>query len=252
MSKNNPWVLLRGLAREKGHWGPFKDNIGEKLAPAKIICVDLPGAGEFRSETSPHSVQGIFEFVRQKTLAQTGGENFNLLGISLGGMVALEWLVRQPQELNQVVLINTSSKLSSFYQRLRWQVWHEFLRILSIRAPREREKAILDLVMNNEDAKLKAFPHWAMLASEYPMGYKNALAQIYAASRYQVPKTMPEVPVLVLTGLGDRMVDPNCSVRLSEQFHWTLEKHPWAGHDLTWDDPQWVLEKIAKACNISH
>jgi hypothetical protein len=31
---------------------------------------------------------------------------------------------------------------------------------------------------------------------------------------------------------------------LHEKWGWPIERHPWAGHDLPWDDPQWVISQI--------
>lgn len=247
------WILLRGLAREKGHWGSFFDQLKSGFPNNDVLAIDLPGAGEFRNIKSPQSVAGICDFVRSKALESVPGGSFLLLGVSLGGMVAMEWMRNHPKELQGCVLINTSSKaVSPFYNRLRWQIWHQFLQILATRSPRDREKAIIDLVMNNEESKAKALPSWSKLASEYPMSYLSAVSQLYAASRYPGLESAPEVPVLLLTGLGDRLVDPSCSMRLSERFHWPIERHPWAGHDLTWDAGDWVLEKILTWRNVAH
>ena len=41
---------------------------------------------------------------------------------------------------------------------------------------------------------------------------------------------------------ADRLVNPHCSVRLATAWGVPHARHPWAGHDLPHDDPQWLCE----------
>jgi len=245
--KNKSWILLRGLAREKGHWGPFAENFRDRFPGDELLLLDLPGAGEFRDQTSPRDLNGIYQFVREKAIERTKAQTqFTLVALSLGGMVALEWMRQKPDDLAGCVLINASSKsLSPMYHRLRWQIWSRFISLIAITSPREREKAIAELIMNSEAARAAALPLWNRLAVEHPMSYMNFTNQLFAASRFKNLPMPDAVPVLLLCGLGDRLVDPSCSIQLHEKMGWPLEKHPWGGHDLPWDDGEWVLQQIA-------
>lgn len=245
--KSKTWVLLRGLAREKGHWGPFAEKFRDQFPMDEVLQLDLPGAGEYRSLPSPRDLSGIFHFVREKAVERTRAQTqFALVALSLGGMVALEWMRQKPEDLCGVVLINSSSKaISPAFHRLRWQIWGKFLSLLAVTSPRERERGIAELVINSEAAREKALPLWHRLAVEHPMSYTNLLHQLYAASRYKSLPASDAVPTLMLCSLGDRLVDPSCSMALAEKMRWPLEKHSWAGHDLTWDDGDWVLQRIA-------
>jgi len=83
-----------------------------------------------------------------------------------------------------------------------------------------------------------------MLRDAYPVSRKNALRQLLAATRYRPPLTEPKVPLLVLSSLGDGLVDPRCSGMLTALWHCAGATHPWAGHDLTLDDGPWVAARI--------
>ncbi|NJL25259.1 MAG: alpha/beta hydrolase [Calothrix sp. SM1_5_4] len=240
------WILLRGLVREKGHWGPFLDQFSQAFASEEVLAIDLPGMGEFRDRRSPANMKDIFQFVRGQAIARGRAQSrFRLVAISLGAMVAVEWMRQKPEDLSGCVLINTSLRtVSPFYHRLRWQVWGDFLKILSIQSPREREKAIVDLLINSEEARAKALAIWTKIAIERPVSYRDFAAQLFAAARFDPEFTKSEIPVLLLSGLGDRMVEPSCSTALHERWGWPIERHPWAGHDLPWDDPDWVVRKI--------
>lgn len=245
-NKGRTWILFRGLGREKGHWGPFADLFAQRFAEDEVLTMDLPGAGEFREENSPRSITEIFQFVRGKAVERAQAQaSFHLVALSLGGMVALEWLRQKPDDLASVVLINSSSKaLSPVTQRMRWQVWASVLKILAIQSPRDRERALAELVINSPEAQEKALPLWTRLAIEHPIRYKNFLNQLVAAGRFAALPANLDVPVLLLASLGDRLVDPSCSLALQKKMGWPIERHPWGGHDLTWDDPEWVLQHI--------
>jgi pimeloyl-ACP methyl ester carboxylesterase len=246
MDSPQTWVLLRGLAREKAHWGDFLEKFQARFPGDEVLAIDLPGSGEHLKINSPTTITGIFNQVRAEVVSRAShAAHFNLVALSLGGMVAMEWIKQKPEELKSCVLINTSSKdLSPFYNRLRWQVWRDFVRLVSMQAAREREKGIIDVIMNSAEARETALPEWTKIAVERPISYKNFFNQLLAASRFEGIKDKGEIPVLILNSLGDRMVDPSCSTRLHEQFHWPIKRHPWGGHDLPWDDPNWVLDRI--------
>lgn len=243
--KNKTWILLRGLAREKGHWCSFVDQFTERFREDEVLALDLPGVGEFRARPSPRSIGEIYEFVRARAVERSSAQTqFSVLALSLGGMVAIEWMRARPEDVERCVLVNSSSMaLSPVYHRLRWQVWRRFMRLPFIASARDREKAILDLVTNSEAARELALPIWSRLAVEHPIRYTTLLNQLYAASKFDALPSS-KVPTLVLCGLGDRLVDPSCSARLQERFACPMEKHPWAGHDLALDDPNWMLQKI--------
>lgn len=244
--KSNTWILLRGLAREKGHWGPFLDAFKAAFSNDDILALDLPGAGEFRDVAAPRSLSELFQFVRGKAIERARAKaKFKLVTISLGSMIALEWLKQKPEDLSSVVLMNTSVRgLSPIHHRLRIQIWWKFLKLISLQVPREREKAIIDLLINSEEARALALPVWTKIATDHPVTYRNVFNQLFAASRFEGLPQAPNVPVLVMNSLGDRFVDPSCSTALHEHFGWPIVRHAWGGHDLPWDDPAWCVEKI--------
>lgn len=244
---SSTWILIRGLAREQGHWGAFRDQFAASLPKGDdVLAIDLPGTGEHYQESSPMTMSSIFNHVRGEAIARTREQNqFKILAVSMGAMVAMEWLKQKPQDLSGCVLINSSSRsLSPAYRRLRWQIWGDFVKLAGEQNLRERERGILDLLLNNPEARAEALPLWAKIATERPVSYPNFFRQLTASATFGGLEKAPDVPTLLLNGLGDRFVDPSCSTQLHERYGWPIFRHPWAGHDTTWDDPQWVIDKI--------
>ncbi|MBX3022739.1 MAG: alpha/beta hydrolase [Bdellovibrionales bacterium] len=251
--KSRTWILLRGLAREKGHWGPFAESFQSAFKNDEVLMIDLPGTGENRHLPSPTNIGGIFEFVRGQAVERAqASSTFTPVALSLGAMVAMEWMKRRPADLAGAVLINTSSKaLSPVYHRLRWQMWCQFLRVVTMPSPRDRERTIIDMMINSEEMRVKALPVWAKVATDHPVSYRNMASQLAAAAFYEGLDQPTNVPVLLLNSLGDRFVDPSCSTALHEKWGWPIERHSWGGHDLPWDDADWIIQKIKAWCSAN-
>jgi pimeloyl-ACP methyl ester carboxylesterase len=238
------WILLRGLARESAHWGAFVPLLQSAFPEARITLLDLPGTGCFYRETSPGSIQAITDSVRRRAFEQDFIQQpATILALSLGAMVAWEWLRGHPGDICGAVLMNTSfADLSPFYRRLRWQSYRNLGALMMTRDVHDRETQILRLVSHCRDEQ--AVQAWTAIQNERPISSANSLRQIKAAATYRPGDIKPRQPVLVLNGLGDRLVAPACSEAIQKKFNLELRRHPWAGHDLTLDDGAWVALQL--------
>lgn len=244
------WIFLRGLTREQRHWGDFPDHFRAANPGAEIVTPDLPGNGERWRERSPTDIRGMVDRCRGALALGGIARPFGIVALSLGAMVASDWLRAYPGEVRAAVLISTSLRpFSPFYQRLRPRSYPSLLRLLLPGMDaRRREQEILRLTScrHGDDAALLA--DWSRWRRERPVSRLNAVRQLLAASRYRAVPQRPSVPVLLLAGGGDRLVDPRCSARLAAAWQLPLKTHPWAGHDLPLDDPHWVAETISAWC----
>jgi pimeloyl-ACP methyl ester carboxylesterase len=243
---SNNFLLLRGLTREAGHWGDFLAQLQQAFPNAKINTLDLAGSGVFYQQASPCSIAEITQQLRQQ--AQENGyltQKVTLLTISLGGMVAWQWMQDHPEDINNAVLINSSlAGVNPFYQRLRWQSYVQLARIVCRSDYYQRELAIIKLTSNNAEQHEEIAAQWKEIQELRPVSRQNALRQIISAARYAPSLNKPAVPVLLLNGLGDRLVSSRCSENISKRWSLPLITHPWAGHDLCIDDAEWVLEQL--------
>ena len=240
------WILLRGLARESAHWGDFVPLLQAAFPDAKITTLDLPGTGSFYQGESPKTIKAIAEAVHEQAHKQgLLQQPVTLLALSLGGMVAWEWLHNHPEDCCGAALISTSfADLNPFYQRLRWQSYGKFFALLMQRDLRKRELAIIQLVNNSRGMDGKLSQEWEQIQRERPVSLKNLVNQLLAAATYQPAPTKPTQPVLLLNTKGDRLVAPSCSETIQKKWHLELRTHPWAGHDLTVDDGPWVALQL--------
>jgi pimeloyl-ACP methyl ester carboxylesterase len=240
------WILLRGLTRESAHWGDFVPLMQAAFPHAPINLLDLPGTGRYFREPSPDSIRGITERVRADALEQEAiNRPATILGFSLGGMVAWEWMKAYPEDICGAVLINISlAGLSPFYHRLRWQSYGKFVAMVWKRGIQHREPEILKLVSNRRDQYEQIAKEWIAIQRQRPVSPKNTYRQIIGAANYDPGEMKPDQPVLLLNSNGDKLVAPHCSEAIHEKWAIELRTHPWAGHDLTLDAGSWVISEM--------
>ena len=261
------WILVRGLCREPQHWGEFPEMLARLLrqrcashllAPRPVLTLDLPGNGCLHEQESPATVPAMAEHlraqVRQALAAQglpLGGQHpVCVLALSMGGMVALEWARRHPHEVGSLVLVNSSVRgLSAFYRRLRPRQYMRVLRLLlNPLDDRGVESTILQMtsqqqLMPRDRETLLA--RWMAIRQRHPVERRNVWRQLLASARYRWRLRQPlHAECLVLSSLGDELVHPSCSTALARALQAEHQWHPWAGHDLALDDPNWLLEHL--------
>ena len=249
MASNNKevWIFLRGLAREARHWGAFVSEFEAANRRRTVVCLDLPGAGSRNSEQSPVSVSGIVDDLRLKFLeikAENRNADFYILSVSLGGMIAIDWLNRY-DDFSGAVLINSSvAGVSPVHHRMRPLAALKLFAISRERDIRKREAQILKLVSNRSDLLEAGAAAWAEIASTHPVNIRNFVAQLLAAATFRLRKFESATPILVLTGLGDRLIDSRASKALAKRLGAAHAEHLSAGHDLTFDDAPWVVKTV--------
>ncbi|MCH2534548.1 MAG: alpha/beta hydrolase [Bdellovibrionales bacterium] len=238
------YLLLRGLGRQAAHWGEFKSLLEEQEFSDKVVALDLPGFGEQNTEDSPTRIKAITNFIRLNFLKQISSEDkaWTIIGFSLGGMVALDWVNRFPHDFKKIIIINSSAaNLSPPWMRLRAEVFKHFLKIIKTRNTKQRETEILKMICNHDPEAY--VEEWTHLAQKHPYKEINVIKQLGAALSFTAPKTL-NISGLVLSSTQDRMVHYSCSKKLSKRFNWPIQLHKSAGHDLTTDDPKWVITEI--------
>lgn len=244
------WILIRGLGREAAHWGEFVDQLQTAFPNSQIICPDLPGTGKALDQTSPWTIADITDTLRhqiKQTAIDLDRQRCGIVGLSLGGMVTWDWLKRYPKDASLGVLINTSfADLSPFYHRLYWKRYGKMLQLGLTPNRIAREKAIIEMVCNAH-AHDRILQHWSNIAQQRPVSAATLFRQLVAAARFRAGDK-PQQTTLILSSAADNLVNPRCSQRLHQHYGLPINIHPWAGHDLSTDDPAWVAARLSEFC----
>jgi pimeloyl-ACP methyl ester carboxylesterase len=245
------WILLRGLTREARHWGSFPALFDRELdsfavAEERMMLLELPGNGRKNALRAPLDVLEMMTLVRSRAVALGMPAPYRLLGMSLGGMVGTAWAQRYPKEIERLVLINTSMQpFCRTTERLRPTAWPVLARLAGVWPnPATSERIIHALTCNRSDTVVDDIAAWAEIRRTAPVSAANGLRQLWAAARFRADRQAPRCPILLLSSKADRLVDPACSAHIAEQWGATHATHPWAGHDLPHDDPEWVGKTI--------
>lgn len=243
------WLILRGLIREKRHWGnfplDFEQALGSSDPKVRVHCLDFPGFGTESSRPSPFRMEGIVDDLRARWRALPSGESpeWGILAISLGGMVAMNWTSRYPQDFKRAVLINSSGAgVSPVYRRML-PANYPGVASMFFKNTLERERTVLELTTHLQGEKLEARAR-TQAGFAIPVKSRDGIAQITAALVFKTPETLP-VPTLILTAKGDRLVDWRCSDDLARRFGAELRIHPTGNHDLSVDDPAWIAREVS-------
>lgn len=246
------WIVLRGLGRGHGHWGTFIGKLGQALPDDKIYWLDLPGNGFLNKSVSPTAIESYVPALERQLKASNffSVEGRTLgVGLSLGAMVLTEWAQQQPKRFNKVFLINTSAaNLSKPWKRISLRVFANSLKQLFTSELEQFELNSLKLTTTLSEEIIKSkykedFRAVIDFSKKYPIEKRNILRQLLAASRYVFPQR-PAVPTVLLCGAGDQFVNPACSSDIKRRWDCDLLTHPTAGHDLAFEDSDWLIETL--------
>jgi len=252
-SQTTYWFFIRGLMREAAHWENFPKVFEQAFTNVKVITLDLPGSGVHWRDRAPLSVAETAEFLRQQAqahlekISQITGKRPDsyVLAISLGGMVALEWLQNFSEDLRGGVFINISlAGVNPFYKRLKPKAWAPLLSIVFTQDVKRREKKVLELTASQHPIEESQLVNRVSAYERHPSSKLNFLRQIVAASKFRPHVKKVKTPILLLSSRGDRLVDSSCSEAISHRWNWKLKVHPTANHDLPLEDPEWVISQI--------
>lgn len=101
-----PLVMLVHLAANMDNWDPkLIDILAEKQ---HVILVDLPGIGDSQGKVAA-SIPGMAE-QGISIIKEFGYSKINLLGLSMGGMVAQEIVKLDNQLVNKLILVGTGPR----------------------------------------------------------------------------------------------------------------------------------------------
>jgi pimeloyl-ACP methyl ester carboxylesterase len=244
------WLILRGLVREQRHWAGFEKVLEAQLKQmnpeAQVLCMDFPGFGTEAERFSPASVAEIVDDLRSRWLRfAQDKKDWNLLAMSLGGMVGMQWCATYPSDFQKLILVNSSIKgLSPLHKRMKPINYPKVISLLLSSEIAEREEKILRMTSNLTGIQLEERTK-LHVSFALPVRKRDALSQIVAAIRFQPPAKIP-VPTLVVASRGDRLVDPSCSEEIAKFYGAEISYHPNANHDLTTDDPEWMAKQVMR------
>ena len=232
-NSNVPLVMLVHLAATLDNWDP---KLIDLLAKQQhVILLDLPGVGASSGKVATtipgmaHQAIGIVEAL--------GYDKVNLLGLSMGGMIAQEIARIDGEFINQLILVGTGPRAGHGIDKVPATTFRYILR-----AGLERIDPKRFLFYNHDAAgKREAMEVLDRLGSRPPeyadsnMTIPSFLRQLKAIKRWEQAGTddlrFITQPTLIVNGDNDIMVPTKNSYDLHEQItHSKMIIYPHAGH----------------------
>jgi pimeloyl-ACP methyl ester carboxylesterase len=237
-------LFIRGLTRESRHWHGLEKKFQLENPQVLVHSIDLPGAGAFYQLTSPTNLDEYVFFLREKLKGVKNSGATSLIGISMGGMIALRWAQLFPAELNKIFVINTSAgNLSGLTERFNLGEYKKLLGILLSVDPLLKEERILKLTTEKLAISKDILDQFSAIQTSCPVNFRSSFNQLWAASTFKIDHPL-NIPTVVISALKDRLTSYKCSKILADTIGAELITHPDAGHDLPLDDPDWLLSVL--------
>ncbi len=231
-----PWtVLIHGLGYGRLGWGPFADHL---VIGRRLVLIDNRGIGGSSRPTGPYRVKDLANDVLA-VLDQLGIDRCDLVGASLGGMVALQLAADHPHLVRRLLLIAATpgdpqgaplpEPTAALLQRDRQRTLPTPRRLIEGALAPETVAARPDVV-----DRLLA------LREEQPQEAEAWRAQAAASATFSlgVPLSDLEVPTLAVAGIADTVIDAVNTMRFAFAMPRAraLYLSP-AGHLCFWEHP---------------
>ncbi|KAJ2807248.1 hypothetical protein H4R20_001361 [Coemansia guatemalensis] len=246
-------VFVNGMGADRQMWEP---NISELLKRERYQCLvyDHRGTGFSDHNISPLSATSTsLASDLQRLLRALGWDKVNVIGASMGGMIAMEFASRFPQMVNTLTLAVTNAGLSppplrGILDTISANFTSDPLkRFESICGSIYTQDYLQSPAPDGSDCKnmLEFCAKNALRRSKYtkPMSFSNFLGQVGIVFRHHVSPTrltalghaLPGKRILIITGDEDHLVRTSNSTHLADKIgreHVILEVFEGAGHGL--------------------
>ena len=101
----DPVVLLHGSSSNSAMWLADAEVLSENY---RVIAIDIIGECGLSDESRPPFINGNYCFWLADILDYLNIEKTSVIGCSLGGWIALEFALREPQRTEKLVLLSTA------------------------------------------------------------------------------------------------------------------------------------------------
>ena len=128
--QGEPIVFVHGLGSSTRDWQSQVEFFSESH---RVVTVDLRGHGQSSKPAKDYSIHQFADDLGQ-LLEKTENTPAHVVGLSLGGMVAMELAVSRPNLVRSLVIVNSGPEMPRDTWWVRTKVWLMlFMRTLIVR-----------------------------------------------------------------------------------------------------------------------
>ncbi|NMB07797.1 MAG: alpha/beta hydrolase [Tissierellia bacterium] len=115
--KGEAILFLNGMLMSTNSWSPFIKTVSKNY---NMITIDLLDQGKSDSSNGEYTIDTQVEILK-KFLNKLGLKRVNLLGMSYGGKIALDFTYKYPNMVKSLILSNTDSHTTDYMKRIAAQ-----------------------------------------------------------------------------------------------------------------------------------
>jgi 3-oxoadipate enol-lactonase len=227
-------LLLHGLGTDATSWGyqmPALVQMG--LRP---IAIDIPGFGQSKLSKKTWSVRNaarnIHAFCKNLQI-----NHLVVVGLSMGGTIALRMAIDYPELLDRLVLVNTFACLRQNNAQNMGYLLRRFFRGVMVGTQAQAELVAMRIFPGPDQIELRS-----MLVDQIQHVdvriYRQAM---FSLGLFDVRKQLRniDIPTLIITGEIDSTVSPVLQKMLTSSIPQAVQVIiPKAGHAVTIDQPE--------------
>ncbi len=243
-----PVLLIMGFIMNAMAWAPQV----EALAPQyRVITLDNRGCGRSAQPPGPYSMREMVADTAA-VLNAAGVESAHVIGVSMGGMIAQQFVLAHPERVRSLILMATTpgGPHSYGYEEMREnaRLTDGVTSIEEAMTPERMAEFALQ-VFTPEFLQTQGAGFAQMLGSmmQFPSTLDGMRGQMAAIAGHDVYDRLPEirVPTLVLTGSDDVMVDARNAPLIAQRIPGAqLREFPGLRHGFTAERPDEVNAAI--------
>ncbi|MDH6056894.1 alpha/beta fold hydrolase [Umezakia ovalisporum] len=211
--QGEPLLLISGFLCDHSYWSLIMPSL---VSEYQVIRVDNRGMGRSSAPNSPYSLQDMAKDVAA-LLDHIGIDQVNVVGHSMGGQIAQELVLANPEKVKSLILLSTLAQGDGRFNHVI-ETWGDLPSSIDMRL---YEKVVLPWVFTDE---FYAIPNMVEELIEWAVNYPFAPDQktLYYHSRAILASNTIDrlynihCPTLILVGRQDIITPVKFSQQLAE------------------------------------
>lgn len=227
-------LMLHGLGADKGMWGYQLPAFC--AAGMRPVAVDMPGFGESRFSgkrwRAVDTANCLWNFADRLSAGA-----WDLMGLSLGGVIAQQMALNRPERVGCLVLVSTFASMRPRSLHTALYFLQRFLRA-TFSGPEKQANLVAWHIFPGEGQAGRREELVCCILQSDPKAYQSAMRQIALFdSRKYLPRL--RMPALVIGGADDQTAPVSAQTELAGCIPGARQiVIPQAGHALPIDQPE--------------
>jgi 3-oxoadipate enol-lactonase len=228
-------VMVNGLADDLETWVLQMDDL--LAAGYRVLRFDNRGVGQSSAPPGPYTTR-LFADDAKALITSLGLTNLDMMGVSMGGMIAQEYALAYPGDLRSVTFACTYAAPGPFCERM-FSMWADMAPINGVPFIM-RDVTLWAFTVPFFEQREEELREFEAEMASMAMPVEAYLAQLSSIRTHDTRDRIGTVrtPTLVLAGEEDILIP----VRLSKQLHELVPGAAWAttrgGHACCWEHPK--------------